>query len=108
MPSAARLQWEEVASACGTHPDLLDLAPDAQSTLSEARDWLTDALAAGPRPARELLADARAAGLSLPTLRRAKRLLRVPSVKPAADSPWLWSREQRPDNQDDQPGGAEI
>ena len=108
LPSAPRLQWEEVAPVCGTHPDLLDLAPDAQSALSEARDWLADALASAPRPARELLADARAAGLSLPTLRRAKRLLRVSSVKPAADSPWLWSREQRPDNQDDQPGGAEI
>ena len=48
-------------------------------------------LAAGPRPAAELIRQAHAAGHSRGSLRRAKRALRVRSVKPNNDAAWLWT-----------------
>ena len=101
-----RLEWEKAGAAgavaweggCGADcasaaaAELLDLSADAWSALSEACDWLADYLAGGPRAAREVLQEARAAGLSGATMRRTKRLLGVRSVRPAADSAWMWSR----------------
>jgi hypothetical protein len=83
-------------------PDLLDLSPDARSALAEARDWLLDHLANGPRPANDVLRAARAADISGRTLRRAKRLCRVRSIKPVGSAQWLWSRDERPPKQDGQ------
>jgi hypothetical protein len=71
-------------------PDLLDLSAEARCALSDAYDWLSDCLAAGPRSARDILREARAAGHSTTTLRRAKRMLGARSVKPSTESGWLW------------------
>ncbi len=87
--------------------DLLDLPPDAHVALADACTWLTDYLAAGPRPLAELLRDSRAVAVSLTTLRRAKRLLSVYSYKSTVTGPWYWSLAQRPDIQDDQLGRAQ-
>ena len=86
-----RLDWLPLPAldAPGLSADMLDLTP-------EARDWLTDALAAGPRPARDLLHDARRCGFSRGTLRRAKRLLGVGSAK--GKSAWLWTPPERPES----------
>jgi hypothetical protein len=73
-------------------PDLFDLAPEAQSVLAEACDWLSDALARAPAPARHLLQSARHCGISRTTLHRAKRMLAVRSLKTAAG--WLWTLPQ--------------
>ena len=54
---------------------VLDLSPESFSALSEACDWLTDFLSAGPRSAREVLGVARASGIRERTLFRAKRIL---------------------------------
>ena len=67
----------------------LDLSPESSSALSEACDWLTDLLSAGPRPSSEVLAAARAAGITNRTLFRAKRILAVNSFKDGAA--WVWS-----------------
>jgi len=110
-----RLEWETPGRQTAFHsvggtiaPDLVDFSPEARSALSEACDWVFDFLAAGPRPAREALRAARAAGLSTASLRRAKRILAVRSIKPSVDSAWLWSRHQRPDNEGSQSGGAQT
>jgi len=93
--SAPRLVWEipdpDSPDLAHASPDLLDLAPDAWSALSEACHWLTASLAAAPRPASEIIREARAIGIAPRTLHRAKRLLGVRSLKPTNDSPWLWS-----------------
>jgi hypothetical protein len=88
-------------------PDLLELPPDAHSAIIEAADFLQHALAKGPRPATEILRQARSLGHSLITIRRAKRILAVYSLKPALDEAWLWSL-QRPDNKGDHIGGAKT
>ncbi len=119
---APRLEWEtggtgvpacEIGATAPAYtpnlpPDLLGLSPDARSALSDACDWLFDFLTAGPRPARVTLREARAAGLSTATLRRAKRILAVRSIKPSVESGWLWSRERRLDNERSQLGGAQT
>ncbi len=110
-----RLEWNPPGPVFGsatdppvltTCTDLLDLSPDAHSALSEACAWLPDFLSAGPRPVYEVLRAARASAISLRTLQRAKRLLAIRSVRPAHDSPWFWSLEQRPDNKHRQQGGV--
>lgn len=84
-----RLEWDDPA-----RPDwrlatgVLDLSPESFSVLSDACDWLTDFLSAGPRPAREVLAAARATGIPRVTLFRAKRLLNIPSQK--IGHTWTW------------------
>ena len=60
--------------------------------MSDACDWLSDYLGAGARAARDVLRDARGAGINRGTLRRAKRLLGVHSVKSGKDSEWVWSQ----------------
>jgi hypothetical protein len=102
------LEWESSAgptrpgspdSKCNVPPDLFGMSPDAHSALSDACDWLSDHLAAGPRPVPEILRRARAAGHSMRTLRRAKRILAVRSLKPSDESTWYWRQQNLSDNQ---------
>ena len=47
--------------------------PETRSALDEARAWLHEALASGPRPAKELERDARAQGVAARTLVGARK-----------------------------------
>jgi hypothetical protein len=84
-----RLAWDDPA-----RPDwrlstgVLDISPESFTVLSETCDWLADFLSAGPRPALDVIAAARAAGFPRRTLFRAKRLLKVASRKDG--STWTW------------------
>ncbi|MBL8880752.1 MAG: AAA family ATPase [Phycisphaerales bacterium] len=89
IKAGPRIDWCP-ASLPDISPALHDLPAEERSALAEAVEWLTDFLSAGPRPARELVNAAYSAALSLPTLRRAKTLLGVRSMKSAADSCWNW------------------
>lgn len=57
----------------------------------DAAEWLADLLAHGPRPARDVERDARDAGYSIATVRRAKAAIGVESRKPAFGGPWEWT-----------------
>jgi putative DNA primase/helicase len=57
----------------------------------DAAGWLRDLLAHGPRPARDVERDARDAGYSIATVRRAKAAIGVVSRKPAFGGPWEWT-----------------
>jgi hypothetical protein len=88
--AAPHLEWSDPArSDWRLSTGVLDLSPESSSALSEACDWLTDLLSAGPRPSSEVLAAARAAGITNRTLFRAKRILAVNSFKDGAA--WVWS-----------------
>jgi hypothetical protein len=52
-------------------------AAQGSTSVSEAAEWLREALAGGPRPSADLKADAEAAGIASRTLWRAKAALRV-------------------------------
>ena len=66
------------------------------SELEEAKTWLADALAAGPMPAKDVLAQARQDGVSKRTLDRAKKSLNVTTSKAQgiANGGWSWSLPQ--------------
>ena len=61
------------------------LGPDRtdaeRSALEEAKAFLLDVLADGPRPAKEVEAEAPEAGISLPTLKRARAALGVRAIR---------------------------
>jgi putative DNA primase/helicase len=61
--------------------------PDAEA-LDDAKAWLSALLADGPKPAREVDREAREAGHSMGTVRRAKVALKVESRKPAWGGAW--------------------
>ena len=57
---------------------------------NEAAEWLIEALDDGPRPAKELLAQAEKDGISKGTLKRAKKELGVISGKDGMTGGWTW------------------
>jgi len=89
-----RLVWKDLTGTLPVDPDLFDLAPEPRSALCEACDWLSAFLATGDRPAVEVLRAACAAGIAQNTLRRAKRLLAVPS-KQVESNFWVWSNHSK-------------
>jgi len=57
----------------------------------EATDWLRQALAAGERPAKDLLEQARETeGIAEKTLRRAMKAIGVEAFRPDNPGPWWW------------------
>lgn len=77
-----------VADAQGEGPG----RPDNER--QESIDWLRDALASAPKPAKEIKSESRAAGLSWATVRRAKDDLRVISYRESTGNTgggtWMW------------------
>ncbi|MEZ6243371.1 MAG: AAA family ATPase [Phycisphaerales bacterium] len=71
----------------------------------DAVDWLRDFLADGPKPAREVLSEAKAAGFSKRTLDRAKPMAGVLTRKDGISGGWVWSlddssQERQPSAED--------
>jgi hypothetical protein len=60
-----------------------------------ASEFLRDLLAGGPRPAAEVMKMATAAGISEPTLKRAKRAIKIRSFKAGFASTWTWELSGR-------------
>ena len=64
---------------------------EKNTTIKQVCFWLENLLRDGPMAAREVLDIARIKGISETTLRRAKRQLRVKSIKrKQMDSSWEW------------------
>ena len=85
--SSAHIEWQ--GSVNTTAAELLE--PQEDSTAKEeAVGFLMSFLAEGPRPAREIYAEAEAAGISKRTLKRAKKILGASSRKEGMDGPWVW------------------
>jgi len=87
-----RLQW---LGECDATADELcrPPSPGAAPDRATADEWLLAALAGGPRPAKELQEEARAAGYCVRTLERAKRRLGVVARRVRKDGRafWQWS-----------------
>ena len=77
---------------------------NSRSAKMEAIDFLTDALAAGPRLAKELMVDARDAGITPKPLKSAKKQLGVISDKADMASGWMWRLPKGPSA----PEGAHV
>jgi putative DNA primase/helicase len=70
----------------------LDLSDEGMGALSEACGWLADFLQNGSVSASKCFAAGREAGLSARTLKRAKRVLAVRSVREGDG--WVWTLDQ--------------
>jgi len=91
-PGAVRVVWEgpvEHTAATLLGPSAGGADPVARDALGEAASFLRALLADGPRPAREVLAAAREAGLAGITVRRAKVALGVVAQKESGGG-WRW------------------
>ena len=64
-----------------------DIAPSRR----EAEEFLRVELAAGPRSADEIEKAAKAAGVAMKTVKRAKASLKIRSYKSSLSGGWLWS-----------------
>ncbi len=88
--------WSGVSSL--TAQDLLrpDIEDDEQGALAEARSFLKGVLTDGPVPARDVLNQAKKAGVAEKTLRRAKEQLAIRTYKGEGEgksAPWYWSMD---------------
>jgi hypothetical protein len=92
-PPAMRVVWlgpvghsaDRLLGALGEREDVA-----ARDAWTEAMGFLAAALEAGPRPASEVLAAARGAGLAERTVRRAKAALGVVAQKDGFGGGWRW------------------
>ena len=73
----------------------------------EVAEWLTEALAKGPRGAVEVTREARAVGFSEMTLRRARRRLGVKTSKDGFEGGWIWSLPPEDVHEDAHPSQSE-
>jgi putative DNA primase/helicase len=89
-----RLAWEPDAVALVANDVLgnIDMQQD-QSERREAKEWLKDFLADGPVAVKKIQWEAKAAGLSWITVRRAKEALSVVASKSAFAGGWEWRLE---------------
>lgn len=78
---------------------------EERSERMEAMDWLKDQLEGGPVSARQIQANAKAAGLVLITLKRAKKALGILSQKDAFNQGWSW---RMPEGDHQTPKGITI
>ncbi|GMU82232.1 MAG: hypothetical protein AMXMBFR47_21030 [Planctomycetota bacterium] len=67
----------------------IDPAAEPRSALADAANFLLAALAAGPRPSREILREAASAAINIAALRRAKYLLNITATR--LPNEWTWS-----------------
>jgi len=91
----------------GSARELLDaVETDRDSAMDDAREFLTDLLEFGSKPAKDVFTQARLAGVAEKTLRRAKSLLHIRSEKDGIGGGWVWRlpAENHQDGQDGQGG----
>jgi hypothetical protein len=84
---------------------------DGRSGASEAVDFLLDALAEGPRPSKELEAEARPLGITVKNLRNARQKL---GIKPyrgggiGSDGQWMYPRVAKPPDEPKMPESSKM
>lgn len=89
---ASRAIWIEAIQ--GSARDLLaevEAQDEDRSATSDAIEWLREALAAGPRSAREVKQEAKGAGIGDKPLRSARERLRIKPQKSGFGSGWVWA-----------------
>ena len=97
---ASRVEWEQEPVTVTADEALAAEAAGAADTSSgvEAENFLTELLAEGPVPAKQVRADVEAAALSWSTVKRAKARLGIKAEKDGMDGGWSWSLPRRGSN----------
>ncbi len=91
--ACAAVAWELGAVNLSADDALASDGTDGgeRTECEEAAAWLRDLLAKGPRPASDVVREAREAGISIATLRRAKTASGVRSLRAAFGGGWDWA-----------------
>jgi putative DNA primase/helicase len=90
--TTSRVCWEtELVSMTADQALRAECPPDRTTALDVAKEWVQDALAYGPLTAEDVFDRAKADGISMKTLQRASKALKVQKQKLAMKDPWLWS-----------------
>jgi hypothetical protein len=90
--ATSRVSWEsETVSMTADEAMQAEMRPQNISALAEATEWLQGILADGPVSAVKVNEEAKAAGISWITLRRAAKALSVVKEKPSMKGGWRWS-----------------
>ena len=92
------LIWDKEPVSIRANDVLTKRDEEDRDGLSEVVNWLGIVLRDGPMTVKDLQAEAKAAGLSWMTVRRAKQKLGVVSEKSVFNGPWRWTLR------DDDPG----
>jgi putative DNA primase/helicase len=96
--STSRIMYESAPITLTANQALAALGDneDSRSTKAEAIEFLTDALGAGPLPAKEVKRDAAEAGISPKSLRNAREALGIKPEKAGFDGGWVWALSKMP------------
>lgn len=86
-----KVMWEQGAVNLMADDILATDSPGRASRLAEAKEWLKEILAAGPRPADDVLGEAQAHGIKVSTLRRARKALGVEVRKQGFAEGWEYA-----------------
>jgi hypothetical protein len=81
--------------------------PERTTERDEAAEWLKEYLAAGTKPAKEVIDDAKENGISERTLRRAFKELGLRSRKDKEQNCWCWSLPEHVGHEDGHVPGAQ-
>ena len=88
---APRIAWE-TGTVAMTADEAVSTRGKATPSLDEAKQFLAELVGPGGMDAKEIESEAKAAGLSWATVRRAKDELGLKSVKATFDGGWLWKK----------------
>jgi putative DNA primase/helicase len=90
---ASHVVWDREPVTVNANQALAEDRENARGddALREAKDFIREALAAGPKPAKDVEEQASAAEIAPRTLRRARKVLKVQAAKDGFAGPWTWS-----------------
>ena len=89
-------------------PDNREAGEHDSTALDDAKDFLTELLRDGELPQKQIEIDAKGAGQSWRTIRRAKDELGIKSVKSKLDKCWYWKLASNLSNDDEDVQHAHI
>lgn len=100
----SRVRWlPDVITVSAAEALAVSMDPQDMGERGEARAWLVDALSDGPKAVDDLEKEAKAAGHSWRTVKRAKSDLKAVSAKDSFSGGWYWSLPKRAKSTNDSP-----
>lgn len=103
--SASRIVWGEAVE--GSARELLGEPDPGNDEPNDSAGFLRDLLECGPRPVKEVFAEASAAGYSRDAMHRAKRKIGATAVKRGMLSGWVWELPRREASAEDREGSGQ-
>jgi hypothetical protein len=90
---ASHVVWDREPVTISANQALADEREYAKGddALREAKEFLREALADGPRPAKDIEDQAKQAGIAGRTLDRARQMLKIRTSKDGYQGPWMWT-----------------